>query len=195
MPRLALLIRPPWILLPRLRATSSLAIGAVTAVAKKIFGASLLLTIAIVVVIASPWGKLSPLPVANGGFVGGEANGKGVVIGGTNRKGGNKNWLKAAYQWDRATLTWIRLGALAKPLAYGIGSKIGGVFVVIGGSTGQAPWSGVVRVNAGGRFIVIGGTVDATNVEKLVRGAVAFDPETRRKRTLPETAAGAPSLW
>ena len=160
-------------------------------------------------VSADSWEKLPSLPAANGGFISGEAQGKILVIGGTNWTDETKHWLNTVHRFDPATLAWTSLGSLPSPLAYGVGGKLDGAFTVIGGTTGTTPWHGVVRIDgdqvdvthqngvssptvlsAGGvidgEIILVGGTDDAANVRGLHREVRAFNLKTGRTRTLPE---------
>lgn len=158
---------------------------------------------------AHSWEKLAPLPAPNGGLVCGEVDGKILAIGGTNwETGARKNWLTTVSQFDPATLRWSSLGTLKQPIAYGMGATVGGVFIVVGGSTGQASFAGVIRVkhgkvsssptggiaapaviSAGGRIgdeiVFAGGTDDAANIKGLGNHAAAWNVRTGALRPLP----------
>ena len=157
---------------------------------------------------AANWEKLEPLPAPNGGLICGEVGGKIVIIGGTNwETGEKKNWLREVYQLDPATLRWALLASLKQPLAYAVGGNIGAAFVVVGGSTGAAPFAGVVRVengrvhdqpvggvpvaavlSAGGvvgdEIMFSGGTDDAANIKGMGNRTYAWNSRTGALRTL-----------
>jgi len=158
---------------------------------------------------AQSWEKLPSMPVPSGGFIAGEHEGKIIVLGGTNWEGGQKAWLSSVFQFDPAAKTWVQLASLSTPIAYGAGVTIGNTFVVLGGSTGQAPSRALIRVVGGkvetvptggltqpavlsasgaidGQIIVVGGTDDAANVKGLGRATIAFDPKTGTTRELSE---------
>ncbi|MEO6003948.1 MAG: kelch repeat-containing protein [Opitutus sp.] len=162
-----------------------------------------------ILVTADAWEKLPDLPAPNGGFVAGETDGKVVVVGGTNWQSEQKAWLSTVHQFDPATSTWTTLDPLAEPLAYGIGGKSDGAFVVVGGTTGQHPWPGLIRIargrvtvsNSGGltqpavvgaggvindELIAVGGADDAANVKGLGRATTALNVKTGAARTLAE---------
>ena len=164
---------------------------------------------------AGVWEKLPALPAPNGGFVAGESEGSVVVLGGTNWENGQKNWLATAYRFDARNSVWQTLPSMKAPLAYGIGIQVDGRLVVVGGTTGTIPFSGIINVANGklaidetgglktpavlavggalsGEIIVVGGTDDAANVKGLSRSTFGFDPRTGNVRTLREipTAVG-----
>ncbi|MBI4624414.1 MAG: hypothetical protein HY736_14515 [Verrucomicrobia bacterium] len=157
---------------------------------------------------AAGWQKLAPLPESNGGFVCGDVHGTVFVLGGTNWEGGQKNWLKVVHRLDPETLRWSSLEPLRQPLAYAIAGTTGGVLVVAGGTTGRAPFPGLLRIedgrvsvrdtfgiaapavlSAGGligdEFVFAGGTDDAANVKGFRRDAFAWNIRTGRQRALP----------
>jgi hypothetical protein len=155
------------------------------------------------------WEALEPLPVPMAGMVCGTANGKVIVVGGTNwETDPKKNWLDSVYVFEPATKHWRLLGRLPQPQAYGVGAEIDGGFVVVGGSTGAAPFGGVIRiegdkltVSAGGvvdvpavlsaagrlgdEIVVVGGTDDAANNRGFRNETHAWDINTGKLRSLP----------
>jgi N-acetylneuraminic acid mutarotase len=158
---------------------------------------------------AAKWEKLPPLPVPIGGLVCGAADGKLVVVGGTNwPTDSQKQWLTSVYQLDLKSLHWHLAGLLKQPHAYGVGATVDGAFVVVGGSTGSAPFAGIIRVHngtvsqeltggitipsvlsAGGRIgeeiILVGGTDDAANNKGFGPEAHAWNLRTGKLRRLP----------
>lgn len=158
---------------------------------------------------ANPWQKLASLPAPNGGLACGDAAGGIVFLGGTNwEAGATKNWLKTVYQLDPATLRWSSVASLDQPFAYGMDATTGGALVVVGGSTGRAPFPGVIRVengklsslptggigvpavlSAGGligdEIVFVGGTDDAANIQGFGRNTYAWNVRTGGLRTLP----------
>jgi hypothetical protein len=160
-------------------------------------------------VSAQSWQKIADLPEPNGGLVCGEAGGKVVYMGGTNwETGATKNWLRTVHQLNPTTLRWSTVGSLEQPYAYGVGGTIDGIFVAIGGSTGRAPFPGVIRVQEGklsshptaglsvpavlssggligDEIVIVGGTHDAAKVEALNGNAYAWNARTGALRNLP----------
>ncbi|MDB6169293.1 MAG: Kelch repeat type 1-containing protein [Verrucomicrobia bacterium] len=157
---------------------------------------------------AGTWQALEPLPAPNGGMVCGAADGKILVIGGTNwETDPKKNWLDTVQRFDPATQRWTLAGRLKQPLAYGTGATLGSSFVVVGGSTGAGPFAGVVRcengkitdqpaggvstpavLSAGGgigdEIIVVGGSDDAANLKGFSTKACAWNVRTGQVRVL-----------
>lgn len=164
---------------------------------------------------AATWQKLENLPVPNGGLVCGEAGGKLILIGGTNwETGAKKNWLNEVHEFDPATGHWRRLGALPQPFAYGVGGTVGDAFIMIGGTTGAAPFTGVIQVangkvserptggvtvpavlSAGGiignEVVFVGGTDDPANLKGFTQRAYAWEVSAGTIRTLPPSPGGA----
>jgi len=154
------------------------------------------------------WQALAPLPEPNAAFVCGRVGGSIVVLGGTNWANGRKNWLQAVHAFDLETLQWTTLAPLTQPMAYSVASERGAGMIVAGGTTGEAPLSGALRVEptlqvvslkagvatpsvlcAGGlvgdQLIFVGGTDSAVNVAGFRRDAFAWDVRTGEQRALP----------
>ena len=169
--------------------------------------AALFLTVA--VASGATWERLAPLPEPNGGFIAGVADGRLIVVGGTNWEGGHKNWLKTVTAYDPASGKWLPGAALEQPVAYGVAGNYDGTWIVVGGTTGAAP-SGVRlrlqqgRISAeseralpypavlaaggvvGNEFIVMGGTGDAADLHSLSRRVLACPLRGGAVRTLPD---------
>ncbi|OYW71575.1 MAG: hypothetical protein B7Z37_27380 [Verrucomicrobia bacterium 12-59-8] len=146
---------------------------------------------------AADWAQLPPLPEPNGGFICGAANGKIVVVGGTNWEGGTKHWLRAIHQFDPVSGKWTKLRDLDSPVAYGIRIQQGPAFAYLGGTDGQRPLKAVavlegsktsVQVPAlpdavvlaaggevAGRQIIVGGTDDPMNLAGVQRAVHAVE--------------------
>jgi Kelch motif protein len=146
---------------------------------------------------AAGWEPLPPLPEPNGGFICGAANGKIVVVGGTNWEGGKKNWLRAIHEFDPAAGNWTKLRDLGSPVAYGIGLQKDAAFAWLGGTDGlrslkvmaviegdktnvQLPeLSDATVLAAGGevagKYLMVGGTDDAANLAGLQRSMHAVE--------------------
>lgn len=158
---------------------------------------------------ANAWEKLPDLPAPNGGFIAGETDGKVVVVGGTNWQSEQKAWLSTVHQFDPVSLTWMTLEPLTEPIAYGIGATIDGAFVVVGGTDGQHPRPGLIRIAKGrvtvsksggltlpavigaggavnGEIIAVGGADDAANVKGLGRTTTGLDPKSGTIRMLAD---------
>ncbi len=95
--------------------------------------------------MAEGWQKMPPLPEPNGGFVAGEQNGRVVVLGGTNWRGGVKCYLQDIYALDPGEGKWTKTGLLFEPIAYAVSGSVDGHLVWAGG-TSSGP--GVKRVGA-----------------------------------------------
>jgi len=123
------------------------------------------------------WESLPPLPKPNGGFMCGVANGKIVVVGGTNWEEGKKNWLKARHEFDPGKKTWATVIELSEPVAYAAVFQDGGQFSFAGGFNGtKARYlgelkHGVLSVSGvvDGRWIMVGGMDDPANVAGVSR--------------------------
>jgi N-acetylneuraminic acid mutarotase len=164
---------------------------------------------------AEGWEKLGDLPAPNGGLIGGAVEGKLVIVGGTNwEKVTTKSWLREVREFDPATSQWRVLGALNQPIAYGAGGIIDGALVIVSGSTGEAPFGGVIRIVGGKIFeepaggfsrpgvlgangvigdeiIIVGGSDDAANIKAFSRDAYAWNARTHAMRKLA-TYPGSP---
>lgn len=157
---------------------------------------------------AASWQKLPALPESNGGASMGAVAGQIVVVGGTNWRDGTKHWLKTVHRYDPSTSQWTSRETLPEPFAYGMVTMTDGALVVLGGTTGSAPFAGSIRVepkqvtsrmdggikvpavlSAGGRigdeFIFTGGTDDAANTSAFRRDTFAVNLATGAQRTLP----------
>jgi N-acetylneuraminic acid mutarotase len=157
---------------------------------------------------AGGWQKLPPLPESNGGAAVGVVAGKIVIVGGTHWRDGKKVWLKTVHRYDPAASRWVSGEVLPQAHAYGLAGNWNGTLVVAGGTTGTAPFSGMIRVNAdrvvaqaaggitvpaviaggglvGREFIFTGGADDAANTAGFRRDAFAVDVETGKHRSLP----------
>lgn len=154
------------------------------------------------------WEKLPNLPEPNGGLVCAAIDGRVILLGGTNWEAGPaKNWLSGVYEFNPVTEQWHALARMKQPLAYGIGGCIGDSVVVVGGSSGTAPFRGVVRVagrsvaeqptggvplgavlSAGGavgeEIIFAGGSGDAADIKGFGREAHAWNSRTQALRSL-----------
>jgi N-acetylneuraminic acid mutarotase len=139
------------------------------------------------------WEALPSLPEPNGGAFCGPAEGKIVVVGGTNWEGGKKNWLRSVHAFDPASKKWSTLPALRDgPVAYGVTLPQAASFQFLGGSDGVRSLKAVGTVNAAGAklqevpelpssivlgsggvvdgsLIIVGGTDDAANVSSVSR--------------------------
>jgi hypothetical protein len=155
-----------------------------------------------------PWQPLAPLPEPNAGFACGRVDGKIVVMGGTNWASGWKNWLKTVHAFDLEKQEWSTLAPLAQPLAYPVVGDQGRRVLAVGGTTGEAPFTGAILAEkppvivqldngvatpsvlcAGGmvgdRLIFVGGTDSATNLDGFRRDAFAWDVHTGAQHPLP----------
>jgi N-acetylneuraminic acid mutarotase len=157
---------------------------------------------------AQGWEKLGDLPAPNGGLIGGEVDGRLVIVGGTNwEQVTTKSWLREVREFDPATAQWRLLGSLKQPIAYGAGGTIDGALLIVSGSTGTAPFGGVIRIanglvseEAAGGFskpgvlgangvigddiIIVGGADDAANIKGFSRDAYAWNARTHAMRKL-----------
>lgn len=136
------------------------------------------------------------MPEPNGGFMA-SVQGKTIMIaGGTNWKGGTKNWLRSVHAFDTLTLTWTSGPDLDAPIAYGIRIPDG----YVGGTNGQKPVKALHTSNgenfyfrsldslpdnlvlsAGGQLdsgdiVLAGGTGDPANLASLTNAAFAITP-------------------
>ena len=157
---------------------------------------------------ASPWQRLATLPEPNAAFACGRVEGKIVVMGGTNWANGRKNWLKTVHAFDLEKLEWSTLAPLPQPLAYPVVGDKGGGMLAAGGTTGEAPFTGVIVAEkfpaviqlgtgvatpsvlcAGGmigdKLIFVGGTDSAVNLAGFRRDAFAWDARTGEQHPLP----------
>jgi len=152
------------------------------------------------------WQRLPPLPETNGGFICAVWDGRIVVLGGTNWVADQKRWLAAVHRYDPATARWETLTPLNRPLAHALVGRGPVGLVVVGGTTGQTPFNGQVRLAAGrvseacgglvapavlsaggvvgDEMIVVGGTDDVANMAGFRRDAVAWNLRTGATRTL-----------
>jgi N-acetylneuraminic acid mutarotase len=157
---------------------------------------------------ATAWEKLAPLPAPIGGQVCGEAGGNLVVVGGTNwETGPAKNWVNTVYLFDPATSHWRLAGELNEPYAYGLGAIVDGAFIVVGGSTGSAPFAGIIRATdrevtwapqggitvpavlsasgqIGDEIFLVGGSDDAANLKGFGNKTYAWNVRTGALRSL-----------
>ncbi len=146
---------------------------------------------------AADWEPLSSLPEPNGGFICGAANGKIVIVGGTNWEGEEKHWLRAIHAFDPATGHWAKLRDLSHSLAYGAALQGATAFSWLGGSDGkqalkmlaviegsktsiQLPElpAAVVLAAGGdvnGRHLLVGGMDDAANIAGVQRAVHAVE--------------------
>lgn len=157
------------------------------------------------------WEKLPPLPEANGGFSCGIADGKIIVVGGTNWVEGKKIWLDDAHLFDPDTSEWRTIGKLSQPFAYGVSTSVErpDSLALFGGTDGASPrrsWAKVdpkkvttyrpgdlpseLVLSAGAmfatQFIIAGGTDDAANIAGLTRKAIAVDLSEYTVTELPD---------
>jgi N-acetylneuraminic acid mutarotase len=156
---------------------------------------------------ANSWDKMPSLPKPSAGFACGAADGQLVVIGGTNWDGGRKNWLRGAFRLDPESMTWKPLESPDQPLAYALAGTIGNRLIVAGGSTGDAPFSGMIEVEGGhltvhaargikvpavvcaggligNEFVGAGGSDDAGHTRGFRREAFAWNVTTGGLRAL-----------
>ena len=154
-----------------------------------------------------PWQALASLPEPNGGCVGGAVPGAILVVGGTNWSDGQKHWLSTVHRLDLETLRWTTLTPLAQPLAYAVGGVGPDRLTIAGGTTGQAMFTGSIRLSGaavatpigpgitvpavlaagaqlGDELIVVGGSDDAANAAGFRRDAFAWNVRTGEQRTL-----------
>ncbi len=146
---------------------------------------------------ASDWEQLPPLPEPNGGFICGAANGKIVVVGGTNWEGGTKHWLRAIHLFDPASTRWTKLRDLDGPIAYGIRIQQGAAFAYLGGTDGQRPLKAIAVLegsktsvqlpalpdamvlaaggDVAGKQVMVGGTDDPMNLAGVQRTVHALE--------------------
>ncbi|HRE82383.1 MAG TPA: kelch repeat-containing protein [Opitutaceae bacterium] len=166
---------------------------------------------------AQIWEKLPSLPEPNGGFACAAWEGKIAVVGGTNWEGDEKRWLTVVHVFDPAEPAWTLLKPLIQPIAHPVISSTSAGLVVVGGTTGQAPFLSSVSVTRGettarsgpsisratvgaaggaigGEFILVGGTDDIANIAQLRSGAFAWDFRSGKERTLPDYPGGALGL-
>jgi N-acetylneuraminic acid mutarotase len=164
--------------------------------------------------LMAEWEKLPPLPEPVGGFACGADNGGITVLGGTNWKNGEKQWLQSISHFDPKTKRWAVIGKLTEPVSYGVcgirrSSDGREQFIVLGGSAGKVQVKALTIVDtvktvlqpapslpeklvlcAGGvigdAFIMAGGTDDAANVAGFTSRAFAFDLTKRSITALPD---------
>jgi len=157
---------------------------------------------------AGAWQKLPPLPESNGGFICADWDGRVLVLGGTNWVGDEKKWLTGVHLFDPAGQRWETLKPLTQPLAHALVGSTPWGLVVAAGSTGNAPFKALLRLEqgqvivqdspildspavaaagglVGGELIVVGGTDDVANVAGFRRDAFAWNVHTGEQRVLP----------
>jgi N-acetylneuraminic acid mutarotase len=100
---------------------------------------------------SSSWERLAPLPVGNGGFVGGAIEGAIVVAGGTTWKDDTKYWLDQTWVYDSRRNAWHEAGRLPAPVGYGVaGQDVDTDTVwIAGGSTGSETHHALWKIERG----------------------------------------------
>ena len=161
-------------------------------------------------VAAAParWERLAPLPVGNGGFVGGPISGEIVVAGGTTWQGDNKIWLDRIWVYSPVRNAWREAGRLEAPVAYAVAGQVGDTVWYASGSSGgvthRSLWAlegdlaprlisrldrGFVYA-AGARIglalYVVGGTDDQARLDRITNQFLAIDLKTGAVTRLPD---------
>ena len=161
-------------------------------------------------VAAAParWERLAPLPVGNGGFVGGPISGEIVVAGGTTWQGDNNIWLDRIWVYSPVRNAWREAGRLEAPVAYAVAGQVGDTVWYASGSSGgvthRSLWAldgdlaprlisrldrGCVYA-AGARIglalYVVGGTDDQARLDRITNQFLAIDLKTGAVTRLPD---------
>ncbi len=84
------------------------------------------------------------------------SDGKLAIIGGTNWKGGVKNWLKGVHEFDPASMKWEHVRDMTSPAAYGVSIQNDPVLEFLGGSDGNMSYRKLAVVDALETFTVDG---------------------------------------
>ena len=156
----------------------------------------------------SPWERLAPLPVPNGGFVTGSSGGRIIVVGGVTWQGDTKIWLDRMWTYDPARNVWSETGRLPAPVAYSVFGDNGSTLWFAGGSSGDATHRTLWRmdaarpprivatlehgfVNAAGGLIghtlyVAGGTDDQSRIDRITNAFRGIDVRTGAIVQLPD---------
>lgn len=95
------------------------------------------------------WERLAPLPVGNGGFVGGALGEEIVIAGGTTWQGDSKRWLDGIWAYAPGRNTWREAGRLPAPVAYPTSAQSGDYLWFAGGSSGESTHRTLWRLGLG----------------------------------------------
>lgn len=99
-------------------------------------------------IAAAEWEPIAPLPVSNGGFSAGAAQGQIVIAGGTTWKDDVKVWLDDVWLYDAASNQWKSLGKLPNALAYGVTAEVEDGLLIAGGFDGKQSRTEVLKIGA-----------------------------------------------